>query len=217
MGIQAGRKQQENEHPLALSLPAGFHPRNRAITKRVTILVLGFGAFGTFTHNPSAALALGLNGLRSGNATIVGLEMPVSYRRSAALTAARANEYNPAFILGIGVAANRKVALIEEQAVNRVMPGRADVDGRVPHGLGDGPDVVQSADAWVLAQALGIGLSPDAGRYVCNAWLYQSIRSGQRTGFLHVPPDGFDILRLSAGLGRFAEVLARGTAGWHSG
>lgn len=177
----------------------------------MTLLVLGFGSFGTITTNPSARLARGLHGVRAGPATIIGLDMPVSYRRSATFTHARANEHRPAFVLGIGVAANRSVALIEEQAVNRVMPGRPDIDGRVPHGLGDGPDVVQSADAWVLAQALGVELSPDAGRYVCNAWLYQTIRSGQRAGFLHVPPDGFDILRLGEGLGRFAEILVRTT------
>lgn len=174
----------------------------------MTLLVLGFGAFGTFTDNPSARLSRAINGLRVGPALIVGLEMPVSYRRSATFTLARCDEHRPAFVLGIGVAANRSVALVEEQAVNRVMPGRPDVDGRVPHGLGDGPDVVASGDAWLLANALGVGLSPDAGRYVCNAWLYQSICSGIRAGFLHVPPDGFDVRQLSEGLGRFAAMLA---------
>ena len=173
----------------------------------MTILVLGFGAFGSFAENPSAKLALAVHGREAGRARIVGLEMPVSYRGCLAFTRMAASEHRPAFILGIGVAANRDIALVEEQATNRVMPGRPDVDGCVPLGLGDGPDVLSSPDAWLLAQALGVGCSPDAGRYVCNAWLYQVLQVRLRAGFLHIPPAGFDAELLVAGLARIAGVL----------
>lgn len=181
----------------------------------MTLLVLGFGPFGAIVDNPSARLARALDGRSAGPATLAGFEMPVSYQRCVQFTRARVVDLAPAFVLGIGVAANRTVAKVEEQAVNRVMPGRPDVDGRVPFGLGEGPDVVTSADAWLLANALGVEISPDAGRYVCNAWLYQAIRGRIRAGFLHVPPQGYDVDGLVEGLARFSTVLAERAAEVH--
>lgn len=172
----------------------------------MNILVLGFGTFGDVPDNPSASLARAVHGRAAGPATLHGFEMPVSYRRSHALTLERVQALRPALVLGIGVAVNRPRAMVEGVAVNRVAAGRPDVDGHAPRWLGDGPDTMASADAWLLSIALGVDISPDAGRYVCNAWLYQSLRSRLRAGFLHVPATGFDSESLVDGLGRMAAV-----------
>lgn len=176
----------------------------------MTVLVLGFGAFGAVNDNPSARLARALDGTVVGSMRIVGEEMPVSYRRSLTFTRARVNAVRPDFVLGIGVAVDRADAKIEEQAVNRVMAGRPDVDGRVPARLGRGPRLLVCEAAPRLAAAMGLALSPDAGTYVCNAWLYRSIRAGWRCAFLHVPAEGMAAERVLAGLGRFAERMKGG-------
>jgi hypothetical protein len=66
-------------------------------------------------------------------------------------------------------------------------------------------------DVHRLALALGANVSDDAGRYVCNAWLYRVARGFPApVGFVHVPPSGLDPAILLAGL---RALLANGYGG----
>ena len=180
------------------------------------ILVVGFGPFLDVADNPAARLARAIDGLRDGPHAVAGRELPVSYARAPALTRGWADELGAGFTLGIGVARGRTHAAVERIGRRRADAALADVDGvkladLVPAGEGDGaPEQLRCADAEAVAGALGVGVSDDAGAYVCNGWLYAVLRAGLRAAFLHVPPAGLDP-------GRFAEgvrALARRVPTW---
>ncbi len=175
----------------------------------MTVLVLGFGAFGQILDNPSSRLARAINGRTIGlkGVTVVGAEMPVSYARGWVTALEYIGRTQPIFTLGIGVAATRTAGMIESTARNVASVALSDIDDRALGDLGTGPLDIQSPDAVALAAALGIAVSHDAGEYVCNAWLFQMLRARQRVGFLHVPLEGFHADQLAEGLGRFVDGL----------
>ncbi len=67
--------------------------------------------------------------------------------------------------------------------------------------------MLSNMDVERLAAALGAGVSTDAGRYVCNAWLYQVAAAlpDRLVGFVHVPPAGVELARLLAGVASLLE------------
>lgn len=158
----------------------------------MTVLVTGFGPFPGTPHNPTAALALAVDGSRIGAIGVRAAVLPVSYRRGPdeAITYARA--LGASLVLGFGVASRRDRVWVERTGV-RVDSGPPDIDGRTDTGL-EGPErVAATADVAVLAQVLGAGISDDAGVYVCNAWLHRVVRGvGVPVGFVHVPPVGIE-------------------------
>lgn len=133
--------------------------------------------------------------------------MPVSYERSHSFTQEMCARHDPEFILGIGVAGGRTEALIERKGRNRAIRGAPDVDGvcLVDHGTG----TLEMSCPWAedVAAAIGIGVSDDAGEYVCNSWLFRALRAQLPAAFLHVPMEGFDADRLAEGLGRFLDSI----------
>lgn len=173
----------------------------------VNALVLGFGPFGEVVDNPSAALALALSGRRVSGVDIIGEAMPVSYGRSVTLAMVRAAQLRPALVLGIGVAMRREVAMVERYGRNRAATRAADVDGVRVGKHGEGPAVLESPLAEELARALGVHLSSDAGTYVCNAWLYRSLRCGLPAAFLHVPAHGIEADRVAEAVARVVKNL----------
>ncbi|MSQ00833.1 MAG: hypothetical protein EXR71_02945 [Myxococcales bacterium] len=175
----------------------------------MSVLVLGFGAFGQILDNPSSRLSRAVDGRIVGlkQVKVVGAEMPVSYARGWVTALEYIRRTEPIFTLGIGVAATRVQGMIESRARNVASVALFDIDDRALGDLGTGPLEIQSPDAEALASALGIALSHDAGEYVCNAWLFQMLRARQRVGFLHVPVDGFPADQLAEGLGRFVDGL----------
>lgn len=167
------------------------------------VLVMGFGPFLHVHDNPAERLARALDGRVVGDVRLVGRVMPVSYRRAADVSLAAIEEVRPIAVLGIGVATGRLAALVERWGVPGSTPEHPDVDGqRIDT---EGPVRVATHAPEALAEALGIGVSDDAGRYVCNAWIHAVVpRAGRRAGFLHVPEAGFDPDRLAQGLAAWA-------------
>ena len=171
------------------------------------ILVHGFGPFLEIRDNPAARLAHAVDGARVGERPVVGESMPVSYGRAPALSVERARGLDAALLLGIGVARGRSAVCVEARAVAAGHPNHADVDGvqldRIaPEGAGM---VYATGPVAGLARALAGVVSEDAGRYVCNAWLYRTVRAlGAEIPvlFLHVPPTGLAPERLLAALER---------------
>jgi pyroglutamyl-peptidase len=178
----------------------------------VKILVVGFGPFVGVAENPAAALARGVDGLRGPALEVVGRELPVSYARAPELTREWASALAADLVLGIGVASRRVLPQVERFGRRRAGDPRADADGeRLTELAPDGPDVFASPASGAVARALGVGTSDDAGVYVCNAWLYRTLRSGLPVAFLHVPPAGFPAAQLESGLRALA--LAAATPG----
>lgn len=166
-----------------------------------TVLVVGFGAFLDVKDNPAAKLAREVDGRGGAELTIVGREMPVSYARAPELTATWTREIGAGFVLGIGVAQSRKMAMIERFGRRRADAKLADVDGvRLAELSTSGSESRESAWAGRVAAALGVEVSSDAGGYVCNAWLYRALERGLPAAFLHVPPSGFPAERIVAAL-----------------
>lgn len=165
------------------------------------VLVAGFGPFLEVVDNPAARLAREVDGRHGGGVRLVGRVMPVSYARGPSACLAWAAELGADAIVGIGVARGRELPLLERLGRRDADRALADVDGEALADLG-GPEVVELAGVEALAEALGVGVSEDAGRYVCNAWIHRVGRAfAGPVAFLHVPDEGFDVERLVEGLG----------------
>ena len=160
-----------------------------------TVVVAGFGSFGDVTNNPSAAIAVALDGCVLDGVAVVGREMPVSHNRSVGLCALLLARTRAVALIGIGVALDRQEVTVERYGRRPQSSTRLDVDHRAaPDSLVDGPDRVEaSVDSERFAERLGVATSEDAGNYVCNSWLYQATqRFTVDVGFIHVPPLGMD-------------------------
>ncbi|MFT5683775.1 MAG: pyroglutamyl-peptidase [Myxococcota bacterium] len=169
------------------------------------VLVMGFGPFLTITDNPAARVAREIDGLTRGGVVFVGRIMPVSFDRAVSETLAAVEEIRPIALVGIGVARSRSVVTIEAIGRNIADGETPDVDGQCRVQLeSDGPDQrAVTLPSLQLASRLGAVVGYDAGRYVCNAWLYQMLQtshSGLPTGFIHIPPAGLQASRLADAL-----------------
>jgi pyroglutamyl-peptidase len=181
----------------------------------VNVLVTGFGAFPGVDDNPTARLAMQLDGaVLPGERPeqVIGRVLPVSYRRGPQEAIRLAREHEVALVLGFGVARGRPQVCIERQGV-RVEQGSPDVDGETVTGM-DGPEVVPATiDTQLLLEALQASPSDDAGRYVCNAWLYEVSRAlTVPVGFVHVPEEGLAPERALLALARLVRAPSRGSS-----
>lgn len=165
-----------------------------------TLLLMGFGPFGDVLDNPAARLVRAVDGARVPAGLVRGVVMDVSYARCVAQTEAALAQWQPTLLLGVGVAVGRVEPQLESVAYNDVTKGIFDVDGASPDTLEpEGPALRRST--WFAGNAAshGIGRSDDAGRYVCNAWLYRclGLTAGRiPTAFLHLPAEGLAPARL---------------------
>jgi pyroglutamyl-peptidase len=166
----------------------------------MTVLVTGFGAFPGVERNPTEALARQVDGAYIDGVPVAGRVLPVSYRRGPQLAIELAREMGARLVVGLGVAVGR--ARVEVECVGRRgNGGKPDVDGEVDAGLRGAERVPATLDTACLADALGAGLSRNAGLYVCNAWLYQVAGAlDVPVGFVHIPPTGLPPERLLRGL-----------------
>jgi pyrrolidone-carboxylate peptidase len=130
----------------------------------------------------------------------------VSYRRGPQQAIRLARELEVVLVVGFGVAKGRPTVCVERRGV-RVEQGSADVDGEVLTGM-DGPEeITATADTELLLEALQAQPSDDAGRYVCNAWLYEVTRAlSVPVAFVHVPEQGLPPERALQALGRLVRA-----------
>ena len=102
--------------------------------------------------------------------------LPVSWSRARQELDAAIRLRAPRAVLGLGVSRTRPGVQVETRAV-RLCADLPDVDGLRQADLGPGPEALGLRfDAAPLARQLGGTLSLDAGRYLCNAWLYWMLR-----------------------------------------
>lgn len=173
------------------------------------VLITGFGPFPGVVDNPSGRLARALDGAIGPGWEIVGLEIPTSYARAPALTVQAARLHCVDVVLGSGVATMRERPMLEWFGRADLRP-TPDAEGAIAQRL-PGPAVVPATlDVPRWADALGCGLSYDAGGYVCNAWLHQVTQAlaPVPVGFLHIPAGGLDPERVRSAL----EKLTAGDA-----
>jgi pyroglutamyl-peptidase len=183
------------------------------------ILVTGFGPFEGVADNPSARLACAVDGRRIDGHTVRGVVLDVSYERGPARAIAVARTIDAAFVLGLGVHRRDDRLHVERVGRNVGSADRDDVDGRRLDRLGDGPERVGATlDVEVIAEVLGAERSDDAGRYVCNAWLYRvaSALPERPVGFLHVPPSGLAVDALVRALSALSARHPPSGSSWSS-
>jgi pyroglutamyl-peptidase len=173
----------------------------------IKLLVTGFGAFPGVRRNPTLTLLKALDHRRSRFARLgITLELyalPVAYARLVPQLSRLISETKPDAILHFGLAGRRRRITIEYFARNRANILHPDADGAYPGSMRlqeNSPDrlsacapITQIAAAWKRHNIAG-ATSRDAGDYLCNACLYQSLshRSLARAdiesiGFIHIP------------------------------
>lgn len=168
------------------------------------VLVTGFGPFLEVTDNPSGRVARAVHGRVVRGVEVHGVELPVTYDGGPAAAVAHAEALDAEVVIGLGVDRRTPTVDVETRAYNLGV-GR-DIEGFEPRTLeAGGPPIVHAnVDAVAFATALGARVDDDAGRYVCNAWLYKVARSLQprrRVVFVHVPAAGLDPERLLFAIG----------------
>lgn len=169
------------------------------------MLVIGFGPFPGAPRNPSAELVRRMARLRRpalAGATIATAILPTTYRAVFEDLPALLHMHDPDAVIFFGLAARTPFLRIETRAVNRATafyPDMLRAKHETPALLpGCATELAVRANVRRLAyaaRAAGIDarLSRDAGRYICNASLYQALLSGAKSGrprlvaFVHIP------------------------------
>ena len=167
-----------------------------------SILLTGFGPFGSHRRNTSEEAVRALEGTERQGFQIRTLTLPVQYERAVALLQEAIEAEKPAAVIGCGIHEPKteegpafRVELAARNVRNYEIP---DVDGEV---VRDGC-VEEDCPAQVFAslpvgaiklaleeEGLEASLSEDAGQYLCNAIFYWTARRLNPTGFLHFPAE----------------------------
>lgn len=170
-----------------------------AKSSRKLILVTGFEPFPGAPINPTQKLMHRLPKRLGAHQHGVAYEfhvLPTTWNGRQEVTQKLRDAVQPDAIVHFGVDGTRKTLNIECQAVNAAIRVRPDADGNAPARpeLADGPERVRRASLPsrpILNAARAAGapaqLSHDAGTYLCNATLWDSIGSGIPSIFVHVP------------------------------
>lgn len=180
-------------------------PGSDKITSSRTVLLTGFGPFPGIPVNASAELVRVIVPLarRAFPAfPFVAAVLPTEWRRAPELVATLQERLHPRLALHMGVATGAQNVRLEECAENVCRESR-DAAGLLPVAASlcaDGPperraniDIVAIANV-LRANGTPCTISDNAGGYLCNAVLYQSLASAEvrgygAVGFVHIPAD----------------------------
>ncbi|MEP4031914.1 pyroglutamyl-peptidase I [Roseibium polysiphoniae] len=164
-----------------------------------TILVTGFEPFPGMPINPTAQLIARLPRRLTPRAGIrfEFVRLPTTWAGRQTVTEQLRKDLKPSAIIHFGVDGTRRGINIETRAVNRATLVKPDAEG---HHAAPGPleqDAPAAKASTLPVRALRdaaarsgvpVSLSHDAGTYLCNATLWDSISSGIPSVFIHVPP-----------------------------
>lgn len=167
--------------------------------KNKTILVTGFSPFPGAPVNPTEKLMRRLPnrlGHHQHGVAFTFHVLPTTWQGRSEVTQHLRQTLAPDAIVHFGVDGTRRTLNIETRAVNRATLVRPDAAGLSP----ERPELATGGDrtrrsalpAPALRDAARAGgapahLSIDAGTYLCNATLWDSIGSGIPSIFVHVP------------------------------
>ncbi|GAB4515816.1 MAG: pyroglutamyl-peptidase I [Roseibium sp.] len=166
---------------------------------RKTILVTGFSPFPGAPVNPTERLIRRLPlriGQGSGGVRFAFRVLPTTWAGRTDVTERLRNDIRPDAIVHFGVDGSRRTINIETRAVNRAVRVRPDAEGKAPLRPELTLATERSRVSTLPANALRLAaastsvparLSRDAGTYLCNATLWDSIGSGIPSIFVHVP------------------------------
>lgn len=164
------------------------------------ILVSGFEPFDTHKENSSQVLAQMLGETQIEGIEIYSVILPVTFSTSFEKLKKEIVQFEPDYVLCLGLAGNRKTIDLEKVAINLIHCGIADNEGVLQKNVA----VIDSGPAAYFStlpieQLEGVEtefpvtISFSAGAYVCNFLMYRvlhELRSSIKTkaGFIHLPP-----------------------------
>lgn len=170
----------------------------------IRLLVTGFGPFPGVANNPSSCLVkwLGTGAFDPGpDVTLTTELVPTEWEAVAKFAKDILPSLNPDIALHFGVHGRAHEIRLERRALNfagtqadaagRCQPGGVLVKGAW-HSLSSTFDV-ERLNCNLAARNIPSRTSRDAGRYLCNALLYQSLAATRNsgkdcmTGFVHIP------------------------------
>jgi pyroglutamyl-peptidase len=202
-----------------------------AVSKKLRILVTGFGPFPGAPYNPTQPLVARLTRLRRPALADVELSshiFPVTYRAVDQELPNLLTRLRPQALLMFGLAARTAHVRIETRARNAVtLLWPAAAQTRVRKGsIGLGPDAMMfgphTAKLLRAARATGIDVRPsrDAGAYLCNYLSWRAIEAVgtddhlQLAAFIHIPLLARNGTSLRKGVSRIAleELVDAGEA-----
>ncbi|MFT7463224.1 MAG: pyroglutamyl-peptidase [Pseudohongiellaceae bacterium] len=165
------------------------------------VLLTGFEPFGGEPINPSWELVrtVAAEAPPHDDLLLFSACLPVDQARYRAALAQAVEQHRPHVVLAIGQATGRPTIQLERVAHNRLeYKGAMDngghvIDGRTLHG-----DAAETLDANLPLAALcaqlqsgghGVTVSADAGRYLCNAVLFElrHVHCDLPAAFIHIP------------------------------
>lgn len=165
------------------------------------MLLTGFGAFPGVPWNATSELVPAIAGLareRHPGAEFLDTVLPVTWERALEQSNRLTAELQPDLIVHFGVSDRAEGFVIEMQAAS-VCLAAPDADGELPplDLLGNDTGLrlfstIACHEICTRLRAVGlpVEVSSDAGGYLCNAVLFNSLnraRHGVRVGFVHVP------------------------------
>lgn len=161
-----------------------------------TIVLTGFGPFGSHARNISEEAIARLDGTERAGFKIRSVALPVHFE-SAVACLEEAFVTEPAAVISCGIHDGEGFR-VEVAAKNERDYGIPDVEGNCVSGEAvevEGPaQVFSTLPVSAIKHAfesagLDAELSDDAGRFLCNAVFYWAARRVTPAGFLHVPAD----------------------------
>lgn len=165
------------------------------------ILVTGFDPFGGETKNPALEVVKKLpDGIEG--ASIIKLEIPTVFGKSAGVMKEAIRKENPNYVLSIGQAGGRYGLTPERVAINLDDARIPDNEGNQPIDMQIQPDGENAYFSQLPLKAMvkamkeaGVpaSISNSAGTFVCNHIMYQTLYlthseyPNVKAGFIHIP------------------------------
>lgn len=173
-------------------------------SKRIRVLLTGFGPFPGIARNTADLVIEELKGSRFGGKDVAYLNIPTEYRKGEAAITRILSNYNPDWIIMLGVNATSRFLMVNKTAVNFTHSPLPDNGGTVKtnekvrrNGAAAlwGTIPIDDLLAHLRAKGFLCDVEASGGSYVCNhlyyLMLYELNRRGigLGCGFIHLPPD----------------------------
>lgn len=167
-----------------------------------TALITGFEPYGGRALNPSAKLALALDGVRIGGFDVVGRGLPVAFAGLAARIEAMLDAVRPKLVIALGLWPGEPMIRLERFGLNLADFEIADNAGVRLEDAAIAPVgttalaatlPLRAIEQALIAAGIPARLSTTAGTYLCNATLYTLLATVERRGwnipcgFIHLP------------------------------
>jgi pyroglutamyl-peptidase len=183
------------------------------------VLVTGFAPFLNYTVNPSGLIAQAVNGSMIGNATVIGMVLPVDFNSSIIQTISAIELYHPVLIISTGLDAKAHRLNVEKISYNVKRFQKEDGTWSFPRRIDPTGSFVRISPlhTYTIVQKIRkadipVQQSFFTGTYVCNSLFYQVLGYVSdhpldiRVGFIHVPlldsqdPDGMPLQQMVTGV-----------------